>query len=313
MANMINGKLSNEPIARLTQTGDFERPASLFRDCPATSTIEADRFHLYVSYACPWAHRTLIVRGLKKLEPLVSVSVTDAYMGDQGWTFSNGVDPRLLAEVYVQADRQYTGKVTVPVLWDKKEKTIVNNESAEIIRILNSAFDDLTDSTIDLYPDHLQMAINDVNEKVYKHVNNGVYVAGFAGTQRAYEVAFDRLFQTLDELEDVLGKRPFLIGSYLTEADVRLFTTLVRFDPVYFGHFKCNKKRIADYPNLSAYLRQIFQLPEVRSTCRFDHIKEHYYKSHAWINPTRIVPKGPELDLLAPHGRGEVRFWLRQH
>lgn len=313
MANMINGKLTNEPIAKLSTTGEFDRPASLFRDCLAPRDVAKDRFHLYVSYACPWAHRTLITRNLKKLHDYISVSVTDAYMGESGWTFSTGSDPKLLADVYVAADRQYTGKVTVPVLWDKKEKTIVNNESAEIIRILNSVFDDLTDSTIDLYPDHLQAAINEINEKIYRNVNNGVYMTGFAGTQRAYEVAFDRLFQTLDELDELLGQQKFLAGHYMTEADIRLFTTLIRFDPVYYGHFKCNKKRIVDYRHLYPYVKQIYQLPEVKVTCRFDHIKEHYYKSHTWINPTKIVPKGPDMDLDSPHNRGEVKFWLRHH
>lgn len=313
MANMINGKITNEPIAKLTTNGEFDRPSSLFRDCPSMKDIGRDRFHLFVSYACPWAHRTLIVRNLKKLQDYISYSVTDAFMGENGWTFSNGADPKLLADVYVMADRHYTGKITVPVLWDKKEKIIINNESSDIIRIMNSAFDDLTDSTIDLYPDHLQAVINEVNEKVYKHINNGVYMAGFAGSQRAYEVSFERLFSALDEIDEVLGRQKFLTGNYLTEADVRLFTTLIRFDPVYFSHFKCNKKRICDYKNLYPYMKIIYQIPEVKSTCRFDHIKEHYYKSHAWINPTRIVPKGPEMDLDSPHNRGEVKFWLKHH
>lgn len=313
MANMINGKITNEPIAKLTATGEFDRPASQFRDCPATGEAGKDRFHLYVSYACPWAHRTLIVRNLKKLQDYISVSVTDAFMGEQGWTFSSGADPKLLADIYVAADKQYTGKVSVPVLWDKKEKTILNNESAEIIRIMNAAFDDLTDSMIDLYPDHLQAAINEINEKIYKNVNNGVYMTGFAGTQRAYELAFDKLFNTLDEIDELLGKQKFLAGNYITEADIRLFTTLIRFDPVYYGHFKCNKKKISEFKNIYPYMKMIYQIPDVRSTVRFDHIKEHYYKSHSWINPTRIVPKGPEMDLDSPHDRGEVKFWLRHH
>ncbi len=313
MVNMINGKLKHEPISRRHEDAEYERSESLFRDCPSASSMGRDRFHLYVSYACPWAHRTLIARALKKLESLVSLSVTDAFMGEQGWTFSNGIDPRLLADIYVQADRRYTGRITVPVLWDKKDRSIVNNESADILRILNFAFDDLTDSTIDLYPEHLQATINEVNEKIYQNFNNGVYRAGFASSQVAYETAYDQIFDTLDELEERLGRLPFLAGKYFTEADIRFFTTLLRFDPVYYGHFKCNKRRIVDYPNLAAYLRQIYQLPEVRSTFRFDHIKEHYYKGQLWINPKGIIPKGPEQDLLAPHGRGEVRFWLRQH
>lgn len=314
MANMINGKIAPEPIAKLTKDGEFDRPSSVFRDRIPPHEAELDRYHLYVSYACPWAHRTLIVRNLKHLQNVIGVSVTDAFMGDNGWSFSNGPDtPKLLADLYVAADSSYTGKISVPVLWDKKEKTIVNNESSEIIRILNSAFEEFTDSTIDLYPEHLRVAIDDINARIYKNVNNGVYMTGFAGSQRAYEIAFDRLFDTLDELDEYLGKEKFLTGNYLTEADIRLFTTLIRFDPVYYVHFKCNKKRICDYKNLYPYMKMIYQLPEVKSTCRFDHIKEHYYKSHAWINPTRIVPKGPQMDLESPHERGDVKFWYKHH
>lgn len=314
MANMINGKIAPEPIAKLTKEGEFDRPSSVFRDRIPPHEAELDRYHLYVSYACPWAHRTLIVRNLKHLQNVIGVSITDAFMGDNGWSFSNGPDtPKLLADLYVAADSSYTGKISVPVLWDKKDKTIVNNESSEIIRILNSAFEEFTDSTIDLYPEHLRVAIDDINAKIYKNVNNGVYMTGFAGSQRAYEIAFDRLFDTLDELDEYLGKEKFLTGNYLTEADIRLFTTLIRFDPVYYVHFKCNKKRICDYKNLYPYMKMIYQLPEVKSTCRFDHIKEHYYKSHAWINPSRIVPKGPQMDLESPHERGDVKFWYKHH
>lgn len=316
MANMINGKITHEPIAKLSKNGEFERPSSVFRDWVPHREAERDRYHLYVSYACPWAHRTLIVRNLKRLQDIIGVSVTDAFMGENGWSFSNGNvkdHPKLLADIYLAADRNYTGKISVPVFWDKKERTIVNNESSEIIRILNSAFDEFTDSTIDLYPDHLKVAINDINEKIYKNVNNGVYMTGFAGSQRSYEMAFDSLFNTLDELDDYLGKEKFLTGNYLTEADIRLFTTLIRFDPVYYVHFKCNKRLIRDYKHLYPYMKMIYQIPEVKSTCRFDHIKEHYYKSHAWINPTRIVPKGPEMDLDSPHDRGEVKFWYKHH
>lgn len=314
MANMINGKIAPEPIAKLTKEGEFERPSSVFRDQIPPHEAERDRYHLYVSYACPWAHRTLIVRNLKRLQDIIGVSVTDAFMGEKGWSFSNGPEtPKLLADLYVAADSSYTGKISVPVLWDKKDKTIVNNESSEIIRILNSAFEEFTDSTIDLYPEHLRVAIDDINAKIYKDVNNGVYMTGFAGSQRAYEIAFDRLFDTLDELDAYLGKEKFLTGNYLTEADIRFFTTLIRFDPVYYVHFKCNKKRICDYKNLYPYMKMIYQIPEVKSTCRFDHIKEHYYKSHAWINPSRIVPKGPVMDLDSPHERGEVKFWYKHH
>lgn len=312
MANLINGKISNEPIAKVSSEGEFLRPDSSFRKTP--SIIEKDRFHLFVSYACPWAHRTLIVRKLKNLEPLIDVSVTDAYMGDQGWTFSTDRDPRYLSELYVSSDHNYTGKVSVPVLWDKKERTIINNESSEIIRIFNSAFDSFTDSIIDLYPEHLHELIDEINDKVYHNVNNGVYRAGFASSQKAYEKAFDALFETLDDLEKLLAHSKFLTGNYLTEADIRLFTTLIRFDPVYYVHFKCNKKRIADYLNLFDYLKCIYQIPEVRETCHFDHIKEHYYSSHRWINPSGIIPKGPDLSKLnEPHARGEVHYWLRTH
>lgn len=314
MVMMVNGKIKNDRSIRLNKDEEFERPNSVFRDTLSNNEIEPDRYHLYVSYACPWAHRTLIVRSLKKLENIISVSVTDALMGENGWTFSSGGnDPKLLADVYSATDRYYTGPITVPVLWDKKEKTIVNNESSDIIRILNKSFDDLTESMIDLYPTHLQAAINEINERVYQSVNNGVYMAGMAGNQRAYEKAYDKLFDTLDELDVLLGTSPFLTGNYFTEADIRLFTTLIRFDPVYYLHFKCNKKRIVDYKNLYPYMKMIFQIPEVRSTCRLDHIKEHYYKSHTWINPNRIVPKGPEMDLDSPHERGQVKYWLKVH
>lgn len=319
MANLINGKLSHDPIAKVSNEGEFLRPDSSFRNTISTHEVENDRYHLFVSYACPWAHRTLIVRKLKKLEQIIDVSVTDAFMGDEGWTFSTEKDPRYLSELYVSSDQNYTGKITVPVLWDKKKRTIINNESSEIIRIFNSAFDQFTDSTIDLYPEHIQEQINEINDKVYKNVNNGVYRAGFASTQKAYEKAYDTLFETLEELETYLKEERFLTGNYLTEADIRLFTTLIRFDPVYYVHFKCNKKRIKDYPNLFDYLKCIYQIPEVKETCHFDHIKEHYYLSHKWINPSGIVPKGPDLSCLnEPHKRGDgsgrrVHFWLRTH
>ena len=313
MASLINGKLSHEPIAKVSQDGDFKRPDSSFRGSPQASEIESHRYHLFVSYACPWAHRTLIVRNLKKLEHVVGVSVTDPYMGEKGWTFNNDQGPDYLSELYVASDNNYTGKISVPVFWDKKKRTIVNNESSEIIRILNSDFNSITDSQIDLYPEHIKEVIDEINEKVYHHVNNGVYKTGFAASQKAYERAFDQLFSTLDELDTMLGSQKFLTGNYLTEADIRLFTTLVRFDPVYYLHFKCNKKRILDYKNLFDYLKCIYQMPEVKETCHFDHIKEHYYRSHPWINPTGIIPKGPELHLSEPHKRGEVHFWLHTH
>lgn len=313
MANMVDGKITDDPIAKVSRSGEFQRPDSSFRGQVLRSEVQPNRYRLYVSYACPWAHRTLITRALKKLELVIPVSVADAFMGDKGWTFSDEKDPRYLAVLYVASDKAYTGKITVPVLWDNRTRTILNNESAEIVRILNSSFDDLGASDVDLYPESLREKIDRINDRVYPAVNNGVYKTGFAASQAAYEKAFDQLFKTLGELDELLGKERFLAGEYFTEADVRLFTTLLRFDAVYFGHFKCNLKRIQDYPNLQGYLKSIYQIPEVKGTCHFDHIKEHYYKSHGWINPTRIVPRGPVLDLESPHHRGEVRFWRRSH
>lgn len=313
MANMVNGQLTNEPIAKLSGTGEFERADSSFRNRIDLRNAVPHRYHLYVSYACPWAHRTLIVRNLKRLKDIISVSVADPYMDEKGWSFHSDIDPKYLAVIYSTAKSDYTGKVTVPVLWDKEMKTIVNNESSEIIRIFNSAFDHLTHSSIDLYPEKMRDEIDKVNNLVYTKINNGVYRTGFAGNQKAYERAFDELFDALDVVERILSEKPFLAGDFFTEADVRLFTTLLRFDVVYYGHFKCNKFRIADYPNLSNYLKSIYQKPEVKATCHFDHIKEHYYRSHKWINPTQIVPKGPALDLDSSHNRPEIRFYRQVH
>jgi glutathionyl-hydroquinone reductase len=271
---------------------------------------ERGRYHLYVSLACPWAHRTLIFRKLKKLEDVISVSIVEPLMASEGWVFGSGAtadtvnDKARLSEIYLLADPHYTGRVTVPVLWDKKRRSIVNNESAEIIRILNAAFDAFTDVKTDYYPEKLRPEIDAINAKVYDNVNNGVYRTGFATTQAAYEEAFLALFATLDELEQRLSRQRYLAGSTLTEADWRLFTTLVRFDAVYVGHFKCNLRRIADYPNLSNYLRELYQVPGVADTVSIDHIKRHYYASHRKINPTGIVPLGPELNFTAPHDRG---------
>ncbi|KPM66062.1 glutathione S-transferase family protein [Pseudomonas monteilii] len=272
---------------------------------------EAGRYHLYVSLACPWAHRTLIVRALKGLEPLIDVSVVSWLMQDHGWTFdvqqgSTGdhLDAlQYLHQRYTQDDPHYTGRVTVPVLWDKKEKRIVNNESSEIIRIFNSAFNELTGNTLDLYPEPLRPTIEALNERIYPAVNNGVYRAGFATTQEAYEAAFDDVFNELDYLEDVLSRNRYLAGEYLTEADVRLFTTLVRFDAVYHGHFKCNLRRLSDYHNLSNWLRELYQWPGVAGTVDMEHIQKHYYMSHKTINPTGIVPKGPLQDFNLAHDR----------
>lgn len=270
---------------------------------------ESGRYHLYVSYACPWAHRTLIFRQLKDLNEHISYSAVQPLMLENGWEFGHDelADPLFSADflyqLYTRADPGYSGRVTVPVLWDKKQGTIVSNESADIIRMLNSAFDGITDNSDDYYPSALQDDIHSINEFVYDNVNNGVYKCGFATTQPAYEEAFESLFDALDKLEQRLAGQRFLVGSRLTEADWRLFTTLVRFDPVYVGHFKANKKRIADYPNLMNYVRDLYQREGVAATVNMTHIKQHYYGSHKTINPTGVVPVGPELDYTAPHDR----------
>jgi len=274
---------------------------------------EAGRYHLYVSYACPWAHRTLIFRALKGLEEMVTVDVVHPYMAAQGWTFDDdfpgatgdSVNGRArLYEIYLLAKQDFSGRVTVPVLWDKERKTIVCNESADIIRMLNSAFDGLGAKPGDYYPQELRQPIDEVNERVYDKINNGVYKCGFATTQAAYEAAFAPLFETLDGLEERLHLQRYLTGDRTTEADWRLFTTLVRFDAVYHGHFKCNRCRISDYANLANYLRDLYQQGCVAPTLHLDHIKYHYYHSHRNINPTGIVPVGPALDFGKPHDRG---------
>ena len=272
---------------------------------------EPNRYHLYVSYACPWAHRTLIFRALKKLQNFISVDVVHPDMGEEGWKFANFPDASkdtvnnfdYLHQVYTLAQPDYTGIVTVPVLWDKKLRTIVNNESSEIIRMFNTAFNHLSGDQSDFYPEPLRTEIDSINQPVYDYVNNGVYRCGFATTQEAYEKAFDMLFDTLDQLEQRLSAQRYLVGNRMTEADWRLFPTLLRFDPVYVGHFKCNLRRIADYPHLSNYLRDLFQQPDIAQTFLLDHIKRHYYYSHPSLNPSRIIPKGPQIDYFAPHDR----------
>ncbi|HEV7276757.1 MAG TPA: glutathione S-transferase family protein [Devosiaceae bacterium] len=317
MGQLIEGRWSTEWYDTSKTGGRFERTKTSFRnwitaDGSAGPTgergfqAEAGRYHLYVAYACPWAHRTLILRALKDLEELVSVSVVAPRMPDEtGWTFLgegasgdevNGKDH--LWQVYTEAVPDYTGRVTVPVLWDKQRRTIVSNESADIIRMLNSAFDGLTGNSDDYYPEPLRQSIDGINRRVYKDINNGVYKAGFATTQDAYEDAAVALFDALDWVEDLLGETPYLTGDGITEADWRLFTTLIRFDAVYYGHFKCNRRRITDYDNLSQYLTALYHLPKVSETVHMDHIKTHYYWSHTTINPHRIVPIGPDLDLL---------------
>ncbi|MEM6487653.1 MAG: glutathione S-transferase family protein [Pseudomonadota bacterium] len=277
---------------------------------------ESGRYHLYVGLACPWAHRTLIFRALKGLEAHIGVSVVHPFMGTDGWHFATDYDgatgdtlmgKQFMREVYLADTPDMTGRVTVPVLWDTRTGRIVSNESSEIIRMLNSAFNAITGNTLDFYPADLRAEIDAVNARIYDTLNNGVYKSGFATTQAAYEDAVFPLFETLDWLEARLAERRYVMGARITEADWRLFTTLVRFDAVYVGHFKCNLRRIADYPNLQGYLRELYQWPGVGQTVRMDHIKHHYYASHETINPTRVVPAGPVLDLDAPHGRGGLQ------
>ena len=268
------------------------------------------RYHLYVSLACPWAHRTVLFRKLKGLEDLISMSEVEPVMGEEGWQFGPDADldtvngKQKLNEIYVLADPRYTGRVSVPVLWDKESRTIVNNESPEIIRMLNTAFDAFTNERADYYPVELRAEIDAINKRVFETVNNGVYRSGFASTQDAYEEAFVDVFTTLDWLEEKLSSQRYLAGGRITEADWRLFTTILRFDAVYYSHFKCNLRRIADYPNLSNYLRELYQWPGVADTVNMDHIKRHYYMSMLQLNPSGIVPLGPALDFEAKHDRG---------
>jgi glutathionyl-hydroquinone reductase len=320
MGLLVNGAWQ-EDISR-TKEGRFIRPAAAFRNfvTPDGSAgpsgeggfaAEAGRYHLYISLACPWAHRTLIFRALKKLDDVISISITEPLYGKTGWEFgtarggtrdeANG--KTTLAEIYLLADPHYTGRVSVPVLWDKKQRTIVNNESSEIIRMLNSAFDALTEVRTDYYPVALRGEIDAINDVIYPNINNGVYRAGFATTQDAYEEAARAIFATFDNIEKRLSRQRYLAGGQITEADWRLFTTLVRFDAVYYSHFKCNLRRVADYPNLWNYTRDLYQVPGIAETVSIDHIKRHYYGSQRQVNPTGIVPLGPELDFFAPHDR----------
>jgi putative glutathione S-transferase len=323
MGYLQDGTWCLQRLAPKTPDGRFQRPESVHRNwvtrdgAPGPSgrdgfRAESGRYHLYVSLACPWAHRTLIFRELKGLAPHVGVDVVHPFLGRDGWSFDTGFERAtgdrvlgkgLLWEVYVEADPHATGKVTVPVLWDKATGTIVSNESAEIIRMFNAAFDGITGNRLDFWPEELRGEIEAVNARVYRTLNNGVYRAGFARTQEAYDEAAAELFETLDWLEARLGRSRYLIGERLTEADWRLATTLFRFDAVYHGHFKLNRRRIVDYPNLWAYARELFQVPGVAGTVDFAHITTHYYRSHETINPTRIVPVGPAIDWLDPHGR----------
>ncbi|GBE07641.1 glutathionyl-hydroquinone reductase YqjG [bacterium BMS3Abin11] len=318
MGLLVKGKWSDQWYDTKSHNGEFVRQESQFRnwvtvDGQAGSSgeggfpAESGRYHLYVSLACPWAHRTLIFRQLKGLKNMITVSIVEPLMLEEGWIFNEQGDGlyglHTLHEVYTRANSDYTGRVTVPVLWDKQRQTIVNNESAEIIRMFNSAFNHLTENYDDYYPDALQSEIDQLNERIYRTVNNGVYRAGFATTQAAYEKANAELFDTLDWLELRLSGQRYLTGDAITEVDWRLFTTLLRFDTVYYGHFKTNLRRIEDYPNLSGYLRGLYQQPGIAATVDMDYIKTHYYGSHRTINPAGIIPAGPIVDFSRPHQR----------
>lgn len=322
MGMLINGEWVASPPPETDTGGRFLRGETAFRDritadgaggsAAGAFKAEPGRYHLYVSLACPWAHRTLIMRKLKGLEQAISLSVVDYHMGEEGWRFSDrpGAIPdsvngkSLLREIYLLADPAYTGRVTVPVLWDKTKGTIINNESVEIMRMMDTEFDDAGSAGVSYYPPHLAQEVERIIADNYQHINNGVYRAGFARSQQAYEEAVVELFQALERWEAVLDGQRYLAGNQITEADWCLFTTLVRFDAVYFTHFKCNLRRITDYPNLWNYLKELYQVPGVAETCNFEHIKHHYYGSHSFINPTGIVPLGPaELDFEAPHDR----------
>lgn len=323
MGLLVDGIWQDQWYDTKTTGGRFERSAAQFRNWVTASgepgpsgkggfVAEPGRYHLYVSLACPWAHRTLIMRQLKGLETMIDISVVHWLMADKGWTFETDkaatgdrlFQSKFMHQIYTRADPVYSGRVTVPVLWDKKTETVVSNESSEIIRMFNAAFDEVGAKPGDYWPKALRDEIETVNARVYETVNNGVYRSGFATTQEAYGEAVEALFDTLDWLEARLADNRWLVGNRMTEADIRLFTTLVRFDPVYVGHFKCNIRRLIDYPHLWNYTKEIYQTGSIAQTVDFSHIKQHYYGSHESINPTRIVPLGPEIDFTAAHDRG---------
>ena len=324
MGLLVDGNWEDKWYDTKSTGGKFKRSEAAFRNWITADgsagpsgeggfKAEAGRYHLYVSLACPWAHRALVFRALKGLTDLIDVSVVHPDMLGDGWTFETDFDGAtgdtlyglpFARDVYLKAKPDMSGRVTVPILWDKERETIVSNESSEIIRMFNSAFDGITGDTQDFWPEDLREAIEPVNARIYDTVNNGVYKAGFATTQEAYEEAVYPLFESLDWIEGILSENRYLMGDRVTEADWRLFTTLIRFDKVYHGHFKCNRRRIVDYPNIWGYLRELYQWNGVAETVNFDHITRHYHYSHDTINPNRIVPIGPELDLLSPHGRG---------
>jgi len=325
MGLLVDGKWHDKWYDTKSTGGKFVRSEAQFRNWITADgsagpsgkggfKSEIGRYHLYASYACPWVHRVLIYRAIKGLESVIGVSFVDWYMAENGWTFSeskkaDGIvkdhlfESEFAHQIYTKADLDYSGRVTVPILWDKEQNTIVSNESSEIIRMLNSAFDGIGAKAGDYYPQALREEIDAINERVYHTLNNGVYKCGFATTQEAYDDAVNPLFETLDWLEEKLSKSRFLLGDQPTEADWRTFPTLVRFDPVYVQHFKTNKKRIVDYPNLWGYTRDLYQWPGIESTINMEHVRKHYHLSHESINPCRILPIGPELDFTAPHGR----------
>jgi len=303
MGLLQNGRWHDQWYDTTTSGGEFRRQDSRFRaslsaDGSTGFKAEPGRYHLYVSLACPWAHRTLIFRSLKQLQPYIDVTVVDPIMLENGWELEDPLyHKKYLYQLYLKADASYEGRVTVPVLWDKKTETIVSNESAEIIRMFNTEFNHLSGNQDDYYPEALRAEIDAVNEKIYHRINNGVYLAGFATSQAAYVKAYHELFATLDWLEQRLQGQRYLVGDTITEADWRLFTTLIRFDAVYYGHFKTNRQHIADFPAINGYMKELYQIPGIAETVDFEHIKTHYYASHKTINPTGVVPLGPELDL----------------
>jgi len=306
MGLLVDGQWQDTWYETKSNNGKFKRKESSFRswvkaDGSSEFAAETGRYRLYVSLACPWAHRTLVLRSLKGLENAIDISIVEPLMLDKGWTLEGGTPAHTL---YTQAQKDYTGRVTVPILWDTKTQTIVNNESSEIIRMLNVEFDAFATRKVDdLYPTALQADIDAMNDFIYPTINNGVYKTGFATTQAAYEEAYTDLFNGLDKVEEILSSNRYLVGDHITEADWRLFTTLVRFDAVYVGHFKCNKKRIVDYPNIWGYLKELYQIDGVAQTVNMNHIKTHYYASHTMINPTGVIPLGPEIDFMQAHGR----------
>jgi putative glutathione S-transferase len=320
MNMLVDGQWHTDAYETTNEDGEFERSTTSFRDRvrddpDADHPVEADRYHLYVSYACPWAHRTLLLRRLKGLEDVISVDVVDPHRVHDGWEFTpekDGCTPdtvngtEYLRDVYTAAQSDYTGRVTVPVLWDAESETIVNNESAEIIRMLDVDFDRLATNDVDLYPESCRETVDDLIEAIYEPINNGVYRAGFANSQQAYENAVTELFDALEHWGEQLGEQRYLAGEQLTEADVCMFTTLIRFDHVYHTHFKCNRQLISEYPNLREYVRELYNLPGVAETVDIEHITEHYYRSHTDLNPSGIVPIGPERWFEAEHSRSEL-------